>query len=225
MTPHTIRVLLVEDDQDDYVLFADTLREVTRRQHVVDWAPTYDAALQAIARGCYDVCLVDYRLGAGNGTRFRVYLPALTASVTAPAAPRPSEIPRGAGECVLVVDDEHAIRDLVRRTLESFNYRVLTAGDGTEGLSQFIQHQGAVRLVMTDMMMPKLAGAALMRAIANLNPEAPFIAIRGLEHNDKAAHAATDGYTDFLVKPFTAEALLRAVAKALHQPKPVPAAK
>jgi two-component system, cell cycle sensor histidine kinase and response regulator CckA len=161
----------------------------------------------------------------GNGTRFRVYLPALMVSVGAPAAPRPSEIPRGAGECVLVVDDEQAIRNLVRRTLESFNYRVLTAGDGTEGLSQFIQHQGVVRLVMTDMMMPKLAGAALMRAIANLKPETPFLAVSGLEHNEKAAHAATDGYTDFLVKPFTAEALLRAVAKALHQPKPVPAVK
>lgn len=161
----------------------------------------------------------------GNGTRFRVYLPALMDAVAPPAVSRVSEIPRGNGECVLVVDDEQAIRDLIRRTLEAFNYRVLMAGDGTEGLTQFIQHQGIVRLVMTDMMMPKMAGPALIRAIANLNPETPFIAVSGLDHNEKAAHAASEGYSDFLVKPFTTEVLLRAVAKAIHHAKSVPVAK
>jgi PAS domain S-box-containing protein len=156
----------------------------------------------------------------GNGTRFRVYLPATTAPVATPTPNKASEIPRGNGECILVVDDEQPILDLVRRTLDSFNYRVLTANDGTLGLSQAIQHHGVLRLVITDMMMPKLEGAALMRAINNLKPDLPFIAISGLAHNEKTAHAATEGYSAFLAKPFTAEALLRTVAKALASGRP-----
>jgi len=151
----------------------------------------------------------------GNGTRFRVYLPATTAPAIEAVPAKKSEIPRGNGECVLVVDDEQPILELVRRTLEAFNYRVLTANDGTVGLSLAIQHHGVLRLVITDMMMPKLEGAALMRAINNLKPDLPFIAVSGLAHNEKTAHAATEGYSAFLAKPFTAEALLRTVARAL----------
>lgn len=151
----------------------------------------------------------------GNGTRFRVYLPATTASAPMAVPAKATEIPRGNGECILVVDDEQPILDLVRRTLEAFNYRVLTANDGTIGLSLAIQHHGVLRLVITDMMMPKLEGAALMRAISNLKPDLPFIAVSGLAHNEKTAHAATESYSAFLAKPFTAEALLRTVARAL----------
>ncbi len=156
----------------------------------------------------------------GNGTRFRVYLPATTAAIAPPTAPKPAEIPRGNGECILVVDDEQPILELIKRTLTSFNYRALTARDGTDALTLFIQHHDSVKLVITDMMMPKLAGAALMRAINNLKPEVPFIAVSGLAHNEKTAHAATEGYSAFLAKPFTAEALLRTVAKTLNVTRP-----
>ncbi|KAF0179971.1 MAG: PAS/PAC sensor hybrid histidine kinase [Limisphaerales bacterium] len=160
----------------------------------------------------------------GNGTRFRIYFPAATEPAPAAVPAKATEIPRGNGECILVVDDERPILELVRRTLEAFNYRVLTANDGTVGLSLAIQHHGVLRLVITDMMMPKLEGAALMRAINNLKPDLPFIAVSGLAHNEKTAHAATEGYSAFLAKPFTAEVLLRTVAKALSATRPAAAA-
>ena len=62
-----IRVLLIEDDEDDYTLVRDLLREVPHVQYEVEWAPGYEEALKAIETPAHDVCLLDYRLGERNG--------------------------------------------------------------------------------------------------------------------------------------------------------------
>jgi signal transduction histidine kinase len=62
-----IKVLLVEDDEDDYVLTRRLLTEVYGERLRIEWADGYEAALEAMARGGHDVCLLDYRLGAGDG--------------------------------------------------------------------------------------------------------------------------------------------------------------
>lgn len=66
----TLRVLLVEDDEDDYVLTRDLLRQVKSRIYEVDWAPNWDAGFDKLKRNQYDVVLVDYHLGARNGLDF-----------------------------------------------------------------------------------------------------------------------------------------------------------
>ncbi|HEU0039575.1 MAG TPA: response regulator, partial [Verrucomicrobiae bacterium] len=63
----TIRVLLVEDDEDDYFLTRGLLKEIKSRPHELSWESTYESGLQAMLRNQHDVCLVDYRLGAHNG--------------------------------------------------------------------------------------------------------------------------------------------------------------
>jgi len=65
-----IRVLLVEDDEDDYVLTRQLLRDVDPSSFEVDWSPEFDEALEKLARGGYDVCLVDYRMGGHDGIEF-----------------------------------------------------------------------------------------------------------------------------------------------------------
>lgn len=67
MTAAPLRVLLVEDDPDDYVLTRDLLTEMERLEVRLDWAPTYDAALDALGRERFDVVLSDYRLGERTG--------------------------------------------------------------------------------------------------------------------------------------------------------------
>ncbi|MGH8569164.1 MAG: response regulator, partial [Gammaproteobacteria bacterium] len=62
-----IRVLLVEDDEDDYRITRDLLAEVPGYRVQLDWAPSYEAGLTALARRAHDVCLLDYRLGECNG--------------------------------------------------------------------------------------------------------------------------------------------------------------
>jgi PAS domain S-box-containing protein len=69
MVDDLIRVLVVDDNEDDYIITRDLLREVDSRRFVVDWIPTYDAALSAIGRGQHDVYLIDYRLGAQDGVQ------------------------------------------------------------------------------------------------------------------------------------------------------------
>jgi signal transduction histidine kinase len=63
----TVRVLLIDDDEDDYFLTRDMLSEVPRGRYALDWVSTYDAGLDAVCAGTHDVYLLDYRLGAKTG--------------------------------------------------------------------------------------------------------------------------------------------------------------
>jgi PAS domain S-box-containing protein len=67
MDSQPVRVLLVEDDEDDYVLTRDLLSEIKGNPYHLDWVKEYDAALAAMTANWYDVYLLDYRLGARNG--------------------------------------------------------------------------------------------------------------------------------------------------------------
>jgi signal transduction histidine kinase len=63
----TVRILLVEDDEDDYVIFRDTLSQVTGPRILLEWVPGYGQALEKVKQNQYDVYFVDYRLGDHNG--------------------------------------------------------------------------------------------------------------------------------------------------------------
>src|SRR6266571_1649196 len=62
-----VRVLLVEDDEDDFIITRDLFSEMASRRFTLDWAKTFEEALERMALNRHDVCLVDYRLGAQNG--------------------------------------------------------------------------------------------------------------------------------------------------------------
>src|SRR5258708_3403129 len=66
MTPRTIRVLLVDDDEQEYALIRELLSGIEGVAYALDWADTYEAALAAVDRAEHDVYLIDYRLGAGH---------------------------------------------------------------------------------------------------------------------------------------------------------------
>ena len=153
-----------------------------------------------------------------KGTRFTVYLPAVEAAAER-AERRGLDLPAGRGELVLVVDDEEAIRQITKGTLETFNYRVLTAADGTEAVALYAQHRDEVAAVITDMMMPFMDGPATMRALQKMNPQVKVIAASGLSAGDKTAEATAAGALAFLPKPYTAEKLLKTLAEILREPR------
>ena len=66
MTETTLRVLLIEDDEDDFVLTSDLLNDVKGTKYEITWVSKYGEALPAICSGNHDICLIDYRLGEGN---------------------------------------------------------------------------------------------------------------------------------------------------------------
>jgi PAS domain S-box-containing protein len=153
----------------------------------------------------------------GEGTQFKVYLPALAE----PAAPRlataNAAAPRGHGELVLVVDDEEAIRGVAQAALELQGYRMVSASDGAEALFTLSRSREPFQAVVTDMLMPVMDGAALIRALRHHAPNLPIIAMSGLAEQEAVASQAGRRIDAFLPKPFSAEELLRAVNKTLSQ--------
>jgi CheY-like chemotaxis protein len=152
----------------------------------------------------------------GRGTQFVSYFPAVELSEDSHADDGRRELLSGHGELILVVDDEAAIREVTRGTLEAFGYEVLTANDGTEAVALFAENRDRVQLVLTDMMMPFMDGVATIRALQKMDANVRIIAASGLAANEKAAEAATLGVRMFLPKPYTAETLLTMIAETLR---------
>jgi PAS domain S-box-containing protein len=149
----------------------------------------------------------------GRGTTIRVYLPRVDAPIVRAGEPRtPPPARAGAGETVLVVEDEVVVRALVREILEEDGYRVVEAAGGRDALA-LLEEGHAVELVLTDVAMPDLGGLELAEEVARLLPGCPVIAMSG------SAAEAREGVR-FLQKPFTHETLTRAVRDALDLPQP-----
>ncbi|HKS28706.1 MAG TPA: PAS domain S-box protein [Pyrinomonadaceae bacterium] len=153
----------------------------------------------------------------GKGSQFIIYLPAMETEGDVQTERQGAELPLGHGERVLVVDDEESIREITRGTLETFGYRVLVAGDGTEAVALYAENKDDIDIVLTDMMMPFMDGPATIRALQRLNPRVKIIAASGLAAQDKAAEAQSVGVKTFLPKPYTAEKLLTTLAELLKQ--------
>ena len=151
----------------------------------------------------------------GKGAQFKVYVPAIDSGQVQQTQTARRDLPAGNGELILVVDDELAIREIAKETLQAFGYRAVTASDGTEALAIFASRKEEVRCIITDMLMPYMDGPATIRAIRKLDPKVRIIATSGLKSDVKTAEAAQLGVTTFLNKPYTAEKLLRTLALIL----------
>ncbi len=159
---------------------------------------------------------VDVTSTVGKGTTFRVHLPARPDETPeSPAEARPEALPRGAGELVLVVDDEPTVLNVTRRTLEAFGYRVITAADGAEAIGLHAIRRQEIDVVLTDMVMPVMDGPALIGALRRNDPAIRIIAASGLNGSDQASRASSAGVKDFLAKPYSAEALLDTLGHVL----------
>ena len=150
-----------------------------------------------------------------RGTIFKVYLPALKLAQAAAEPLSESALPRGAGELVLVVDDEVAVRHVARRTLEKYGYRVVAASNGAEGVAAFARQSKEIALVVTDMSMPIMDGAAMVAALRTIDPRVRVIGSSGLRATGPG-RAFEEELTFFIPKPYTAGTLIEAVHLALH---------
>ncbi len=151
----------------------------------------------------------------GKGTTFRIYLPAKLKNTAALVERVKSPLPVGHGELILVVDDEAAIREITRQTLETSGYRVLLASDGAEAIATYAMRSDEIAAVLTDMMMPTMDGSTAIHAITRINPSAIVLAASGLSTLGMEAKAVNAGVKYFIPKPYTAETLLRTLARAL----------
>ncbi len=154
----------------------------------------------------------------GRGTQFRVCIPAIATSEVQYFQEEGRRLPCGNGELILVVDDEAAIREITKTSLETYGYQVLTASDGIEAIALYAQHHDQIKVALIDMMMPSMDGATTIQTLHRINPTVKVIAVSGLSSNEQSAIAAGAGVKTFLSKPYTSEKLLTALYDVIHLP-------
>jgi two-component system cell cycle sensor histidine kinase/response regulator CckA len=123
------------------------------------------------------------------------------------------------GELILVVDDELAVREITRSTLEFHNYRVVTASNGAEAVAHYARNMTDIQVVLLDMMMPVMDGPAAIRAIQSLNPMAKIVVTSGMIANASSmVRIGTELGTvrAVLSKPYTAGMLLKTLHDVIH---------
>ena len=154
----------------------------------------------------------------GRGTTFKVYLPGVTESAE-PIEPAPAvSEPLGGGETILLVEDENAVRELVREVLETSGYTVLVASNAQAALQAAEGHQGPIHLVLTDLVMPGMGGPELTRRLLSVRPETRTLYMSGYTSHSTVHNGALETGLPFLQKPFTPEALARRVRELLDAP-------
>ena len=151
----------------------------------------------------------------GRGTTFDIYLPRASASAGVAAVPR-AKAPAGGGtETILVVDDEEPLRRIAKRILEAAGYTVLVAGNGAEALSICAQHPGTIHLLVSDVVMPGMTGAALADRVREARPETRVLFMSGYAHDTLGHGAILDRDVHFMSKPFSGDGLKRNVREVL----------
>ena len=114
-------------------------------------------------------------------------------------------------EVLLVVDDESAILEVTKATLETYNYRVLTAKDGIEAVAVYAQNKDAIDLVITDIMMPGMDGKTAIRTLKQIDPDAKIIAVSGAIDRQEIVAELDGAVTTFMNKPYGNDELLKTV--------------
>ena len=146
----------------------------------------------------------------GRGTTFKIYLPRAVehdAQLDEPVAIVPSASPAQGKETILLVEDEEAVRTLTRRILEQSGYCVLEAKHGPEALLLCAQYEGAIHLMITDVVMPEMSGRQLTERVAPTRPDMKILLMSGYTEDTMVRHGIACDGAAFLQKPFTLDAL------------------
>lgn len=151
----------------------------------------------------------------GRGTTAFVYLPRATEDRAKMPFSAPETAAPGGTETVLLVEDEEQVRRMARRVLEAHGYTVLCATNGREALAVAAAAGDEVELVVTDVIMPEMGGAALAEVFRRSRPTLPVLFLSGYTGDDLGRNGIVASEVRFLQKPFSPGALASAVRQAL----------
>ena len=143
----------------------------------------------------------------GSGTTFNIYLPRHIGKTVKADVETPSVRAAGEHETILIVEDELMILDVSKAALESFGYRVLAASTPEEAFRLANEHAGELRLLITDVIMPKMNGRDLAERLLALHPGMKRLYMSGYTNDIIAPHGILDEGINFIQKPFLPSAL------------------
>ena len=153
----------------------------------------------------------------GQGTTFKIYLPASKEGFEPKIAqPAPSTVDHSGSEIVLVVEDEEAVRSLVKMTLQELGYRVLEAEDGAAALA-LAARQEKIDLLLTDVVMPRMSGRELAEQLSEQSPALKVLFMSGYMDDAVVRHGILTAQVEFLPKPFSAVTLAAKVRTILNK--------
>jgi PAS domain S-box-containing protein len=153
----------------------------------------------------------------GGGTTFMIFLPRCKGEVER-VAELEQEIQLHGSETILVVEDEKQLLDLVRTSLETYGYSVLSAGSPDEAILLFESRNEVIKLVISDVVMPAMNGKELSERIRTMRVDARFIFMSGYTADIVANRGVLHEGITFLPKPFTPVTLARKVREVLDRP-------
>jgi PAS domain S-box-containing protein len=172
------------------------------------------SAVLGIVRGHHGAVRVDSE--QNRGTTVRVFFPAVVPAGRPVPAP-PVKQRAGEGKVVVIVDDEVLVRMTLRRVLSREGFIVVEAGDGQEGV-ECVDREARVDVVLLDLLMPRLDGAAACREIRKRHPALPVVLMSGFSKDEAVRQFLGQGLAGFIQKPFTPAALLACIKEALDGP-------
>jgi PAS domain S-box-containing protein len=153
----------------------------------------------------------------GQGSVFKIYLPAAEGSLASPLMPDRLEMPQGGSETILVIEDEEMVRSLACRGLRDHGYTVIEARNGGEALLYIGQHPGTIDLIISDVVMPEMGGREFGQSLLKYDPELPILFMSGYTGDDVVNRGLLDPGAPFQQKPFTPLGLATKVRAMLDQ--------
>jgi CheY-like chemotaxis protein len=159
--------------------------------------------------------LVTVESHPGQGSKFTVFLPVSVETVSRNPEPLPKIRKTRSSSMVLVVDDEHIVRNSVSHALKRLGYAVLTAADGQEALHLFQQHPSEIGCVLCDLTMPGMNGWETLTALRKLAPQIPIVLSSGYSEAQVMEGHHPELPTAFLNKPYDFRTLGDAIARIM----------
>jgi len=153
----------------------------------------------------------------GRGTTFEIYLPVAEGGTTSETKKRPFHEVSSGSERVLVVEDDHALRKLVRNVLEKYGYQVLEAPNGEAALKVVAKNERPIHLLVTDVVMPGMGGRELAERLQSQQPDIKVLFMSGYMDQTISYQDLLAAELNFIEKPFSPQKLANKVREILDQ--------
>jgi CheY-like chemotaxis protein len=153
----------------------------------------------------------------GQGAIFKIFLP-LSEGLTSPARKTDGASGMGGNETILVAEDDAEVLELSRRVLASFGYNVISAKDGEDAITKFMENRDRISLLLLDMIMPKKNGKEVAETIRKVNPLIKILFVSGYTTDIiKATTELTAAGFDLIRKPYPTRELVLKIREVLDK--------